>query len=222
MNSDLNEIPVEVFLWGAIGQTKLIRPVIEHYGSKLVAIFEDRMNLISPYEDIPIYYGWDAFMKWSKGRDKTRLGFCVSLNAPRGRERLELHDRLIDAGFNSVTLAHPSAMIEKGAMIGPGSQLMAGTVIGPEVRLGKCCIVNTKASVDHDGIIGDGAEISPGATLCGMVTVGENVWIGAGATILPGVKIGPDAIVGAGAVVNRDVAEKTTVVGVPAKPLTKK
>ncbi|MDV2996543.1 MAG: dTDP-3-amino-3,6-dideoxy-alpha-D-galactopyranose 3-N-acetyltransferase [Chroococcidiopsis sp. SAG 2025] len=41
--------------------------------------------------------------------------------------------------------------------------------------------------------------------------------IGSNATILPGVTIGENAIVGAGAVVTRDVPDRATVVGVPAR-----
>ncbi len=50
------------------------------------------------------------------------------------------------------------------------------------------------------------------------VSIGNNVWIGTGAIILPGVTIGDGAIVGAAAVVNTDVAPKSIVVGIPAKP----
>jgi maltose O-acetyltransferase len=49
------------------------------------------------------------------------------------------------------------------------------------------------------------------------VVIGRNVWIGAHAVILPGITIGDSAIIGAGAVVTRDVAPRTTVVGVPAR-----
>lgn len=53
------------------------------------------------------------------------------------------------------------------------------------------------------------------------VRIGENVWIGSGAIILPGVTIGDDAIIGAGSVVARDVAAGTTVIGNPARSVTK-
>ncbi len=49
------------------------------------------------------------------------------------------------------------------------------------------------------------------------IELGSDVWIGAGAIVLPGVHVGDGAIIGAGAVVARDVAPRTTVVGVPAR-----
>jgi acetyltransferase-like isoleucine patch superfamily enzyme len=96
---------------------------------------------------------------------------------------------------------------------------MAGSVIAPEVEIGQDCIVNTNATVDHESFLESGVEISPGATLCGLVRVGVNGWVGAGATVLPRIQIGSDATVGAGAVVTKNVERGQTVVGIPAKPL---
>ncbi len=222
MNDTLKTLPPEVFLCGAIGQAKHIRPIIEHYGSKLTAVFDERANLSSPFDDVPIYHGWDEFLNWMDKKDRSTMGFCIGFGAPRGRERLGLHEKLTQMGLQPVTVIHPSAIIAESAIIGTGSQVMAGSIIGPEAHLGTSCIINAKVNVDHDNILGDGVEIAPGATLCGVVTVGENTFIGAGATILPGIKIGQDAVVGAGSVVTKDVPEKTTVIGIPAKPMAKK
>ena len=49
--------------------------------------------------------------------------------------------------------------------------------------------------------------------------IGNRVFIGAGARVLGGITIGDDAVIGANAVVIRDVAEATTVVGIPARPV---
>jgi serine acetyltransferase len=59
------------------------------------------------------------------------------------------------------------------------------------------------------------------ALLHGLVEAGVAAWVCAGATVLPRIKIGADSRVGAGAVVTRDVPDGVTVVGIPARLLTK-
>jgi serine O-acetyltransferase len=49
--------------------------------------------------------------------------------------------------------------------------------------------------------------------------IGNNVEIMAGAIVIGGICIGDDARIGAGSVVTHDVAERVTVVGVPAHPI---
>jgi len=49
------------------------------------------------------------------------------------------------------------------------------------------------------------------------IEVGEDTTIGSGALILGGVTIGRETMIGAGAVVTADVADGSTVAGVPAR-----
>jgi acetyltransferase-like isoleucine patch superfamily enzyme len=51
------------------------------------------------------------------------------------------------------------------------------------------------------------------------VMIGDRVFIGAGAIVNMGVTIGDEAVVAAGAVVTSDVAPRTVVAGVPARPV---
>lgn len=51
------------------------------------------------------------------------------------------------------------------------------------------------------------------------VRIRRGAYIGACAILLPGVEIGEEAIVAAGAVVVKDVEPRTTVAGVPARPI---
>ena len=50
-------------------------------------------------------------------------------------------------------------------------------------------------------------------------SIGDWCHIGAGVIVAKGVTIGDHVVVGAGAFVNRDVAPRTVVVGVPARPI---
>jgi sugar O-acyltransferase (sialic acid O-acetyltransferase NeuD family) len=221
MDVEINKLPPKVILWGGTGQAKVVRPIVEYYGAKVVAVFDDTPNLKPPFSDIELYCGCEGFQKWIDSQRREELGFSITIGNPHGRVRLRLHDFLVKEGLTPITVVHPTAWIAENAIIGLGSQVMAGAIIGAEARVGRECIINTKASVDHEVVLEDGVEIAPGATLCGIVHVGTAAWICAGATILPRVNIGADAIVGAGAVVTRDIPAGVKVVGIPARPLLK-
>ena len=103
--------------------------------------------------------------------------------------------------------------------IGLGIQIMRGAIVQPGCRIGDFAVLNTGAQVDHDCILEDFVSIGPGAGLAGGVIARSGAFIGANATVLPRITIGRDAIVGAGAVVTRDVPDRTTVVGNPAREM---
>ena len=94
---------------------------------------------------------------------------------------------------------------------------MAGTVINPGSVIGRGCIINTCASVDHDCKLGDYVHVAVGAHLTGSVEIGDGTWIGAGAVINNNVAVCSGCMIGAGAVVVKDIAEVGIYIGVPAR-----
>lgn len=219
MKTHLNALPPKMILWGGTGQAKILRPMIEYYGSSVMAVIDDTPGLKSPFGDVEIYHGYKQLKPVIDGQNTHEIGFCIAIGNPHGDVRVRLHEFLIKEGLRPVTVAHPTAWIAENATVDSGCQLMAGAIINEEAVIGKECIINTNASVDHECILEDGVELSPAATLCGCIHVGMNSWIGAGATVLPRLKIGAGVIVGAGAVVTKDVPAGLTVIGVPAKPI---
>ncbi len=128
---------------------------------------------------------------------------------------------MADRSLVAATLIHADTTIGPWVTIGEGSVLSPGVRVTGNVRIGRHCQLHTGAIVSHDGVLHDFVTLSPSVTLCGGVTVGTRSTVFAGATVMPGVTIGSDAIVGAGALVNRDVEDGSTVVGVPARPLSR-
>jgi sugar O-acyltransferase (sialic acid O-acetyltransferase NeuD family) len=120
-----------------------------------------------------------------------------------------------DLGF--ATLVHPSAQIASGVEIGQGTAIMAGTVINPDARIGEFCILNTRASLDHDSVMADGSSLGPGVVTGGNVRIGELSAIGIGATLIHRISIGSHTVIGAASLVTGDIPDGVVAYGVPAK-----
>ncbi|WP_164668017.1 acetyltransferase [Virgibacillus doumboii] len=114
-------------------------------------------------------------------------------------------------------VVHPKAINAENNNLGEGTQIMAGAIIQPFVKIADNSIVNTSVSIDHDCSIGKHCHIAPGTILSGGVTVGNSTHIGVGATITQNVKIGSNVLIGAASLVLADVNTGSTVYGIPAK-----
>lgn len=131
--------------------------------------------------------------------------------------RRSLIDRFA-SGNQFVTLVAKSAIIAGGTSIGDGSAVMHGAIING-ATIGRNCIINTGAIIEHGVKLGENCLIGPGAIICGGVTVGNDVVIGAGATVRNGVMIASGAIIGMGAVVTSSIDIPGRYVGIPAAKL---
>lgn len=187
-----------VFILGTSG---LAREMVDlarlHFGS------QSRCELVSFEEEDRIVHGATAL-----------LGMGDPLTRSRVMTRLS-------SKLHFPAIRHPFAELSESSTIGQGTILTSGSVVTCDVALGDGVLLNLNATVGHDATVGSFTCVNPGAHISGSVTIGERCLIGAGAIILEGINVGSDARIGAGAVVTRDVAPGTTVVGVPAKLLSR-
>ena len=115
------------------------------------------------------------------------------------------------------TVAHPSARLARGVEVGAGTVVMAGSVLGPDVRVGEFCIVNTGACLDHDGVMEDFSSLGPGVVAGGNVRIGAGSAVSLGAHLIHGVAVGAHSVVGAGATVLKDIPDRVLAHGTPAR-----
>ena len=133
--------------------------------------------------------------------------------------REEFQEKLEAAGASIPVLVHPNAVIGAEVEFGAGTVVMAGVIINCCTKIGKGCIINTGATLDHDNTIEDYVHISPGANSAGTVKVGKSTWICSGSVISNNINICSGCIIGAGAVVVKDITEVGTYIGVPARQM---
>lgn len=203
-----------LILWGATGQSIMLEETLRNK-FHIEALFDNNLNVSSPFQNIPIYHSWNAFIKWSIEKELSKFSFMVAIGGKHGKVRLEIHNNLKEFGLIPISAIHASSYVSKDSLLGEGIQVLPNATINPRVKLGKSCIINTSASIDHECILGDGVHIGPGAKLAGCIQIGNYSFIGTNATILPGIEIGNNVIVGAGSVVTKDIPDGVVAYGNP-------
>ena len=103
-----------------------------------------------------------------------------------------------------------------------------GVVMGDNCKIRSHVFIPTGVTIEDDVFIGPGVIFTndkyprvSGEWKLRPIRVKKGASIGAGAVILPSVTIGENSIVGAGAIVTKNVPDKATVVGNPARVIVR-
>lgn len=108
------------------------------------------------------------------------------------------------------------------------TQIFTGIHINRKVKIGNGFIIHNFSSIQIDAqAIGDNFTINQGVTVDadwrrgGKPTIGNNVFLGSGAKVLGELTIGDNVVVAANALVTESIPDNCTVVGVPARIISR-
>jgi sugar O-acyltransferase (sialic acid O-acetyltransferase NeuD family) len=135
--------------------------------------------------------------------------------------RRSLAAKASDFGLKIINAIHPTVHLDSDVELGVGNVLCPGVIVITGTKIGNCVNLHTGATIDHDNLIADGANLGPGVHTAGRCRIDQDAFLGAGAVLIPDTHVGKAAVVGAGAVVVRNVAPGDKVVGVPARSTAK-
>lgn len=132
-------------------------------------------------------------------------------------ERERIYKNLKEIGFKLPPIISPYSVINEEVDIDDGSVVMDGVVVNTGTKVGKCCILNTNSTIEHDCMISDFTHISPGAVINGGVKIGKHCLIGAGASVRQYLSITDFCLIGAGASIVKNCDSSGIYVGVPGR-----
>lgn len=209
---------VRYAVWGSAGHAKVLAAMIGELGGRVAVLFDRNPQAKPSVPGATLYSGPGSLEAWLVNTpDAGTYRGLVAIGGTRGRDRADIAAALRAAGLAMPPLVHPRAFVCPTVKIGVGSQILALACAAADARIGEDCILNHRASIDHECVLGEGVHIAPGATLCGCVVVERFAFVGAGAVVLPRLRIGVGALIGAGAVVTSDVPPGAVVAGNPAR-----
>jgi sugar O-acyltransferase (sialic acid O-acetyltransferase NeuD family) len=149
--------------------------------------------------------------------DVVAIFIAIGDNAARQRVKEEVAGQFPNSEFPS--LVHPTASLSHFSTIANGAVLMAGAIVGVNSCVGRFCILNTSASINHDCVMEEYSSLAPAVATGGRVCIGTRSAVAIGATIKHGVKIGKDVVIGANSYVNKSVADNVVCYGTPASAI---
>ena len=148
----------------------------EEVGKKILST-----KVIGTDDDIPAYVDQAEFV--------ITVGFIKN-----PATRIELYNKVKDAGGQLATVIASTAYVSKYAEIGEGTVVLHQAFLNAGAKVGKNVILNTAINIEHDAVIGDHCHISTGTMVNGGADIAEGTFIGSQSVVNQGVKINWGAI----------------------------
>lgn len=210
---------MKILLWGGRSKARIIMDMISdlYVDSSIIGIFDKTLKEL-PFNSSVKLYSDKSDLEFLC---KEATHFVVCIGGEHGFARFMTSERLKEKGLRPVDLVSKHGLLDKLDYCGEGIQVMPGAIAHKFTSIGRYCILNTNATVDHECKLGDGVHVMGGASIAGRVEIGDFSTIGTNATILPNIIIGKNVFVGAGAVATRDIQDNSVVAGVPARHIKK-
>lgn len=145
--------------------------------------------------------------------------FVVAVGASKIRKRIVENLKDMNPNIKFGILIDPSVEKSEFVTIGEGTIICAHTIITVNIEIGSHVIINLDCTVGHDAKLKDYVTLYPSVNVSGITNIGAVVEMGTGAQIIQGKNVGDYSIIGAGAVVVKNIPDKCTAVGNPAKPI---
>ena len=119
------------------------------------------------------------------------------------RSRESMFQRLQRMGYSIETYVHPDARIYTESPLGEGCVVLPCAVIEPGAQLGANSVVWSNVTLAHHCSVSENCWIASGAVISGHARIQRNTFVGVNATVVNEVEVGEYNIIGGGALITR-------------------
>lgn len=202
----------DLIIIGAGGYAKSVMDSVDHMNFRMVGYLDD----IKPKGTMHIGY---PVLGSSIECIEHPENYVYFIAIGNNRKRKNWFDKVKEYNLSLINVIDKSALVSRAASLGEGCFIGKLAILNHGCVVGDNCVINTRALLEHGCHIDSHVNISTNASLNGDVVCREGSFVGSGSVINGQLTVGEWSLVGSGAVVVKDVLPRTTVVGVPAKPV---
>ena len=218
---------MDIVIYGSGGFGREVLQVVEEINAadERCSLSPSAFNVLGFLDDDPAKVGSTIAGQPVLGgeewvRANPSVGVVLGPGSPRVKKSIV--DRLRPLGVRFPTVAHPTTIVGRNAVVGEGCIFCSRNVLTVDLVVGSFVTVNIGCTITHDDVVGDFVTMAPYCNISGNVQIGEGTDLGTNVLAIPGVRVGSWSILGAGAVVTKDLPDHVTAVGVPAKVISQR
>lgn len=162
-----------ILIIGAGGHARSCMDVIELENKFKIAGFIDNKNIDTLKYPI---LGNDDDLKTLFKKYKFA---CIGIGQIKDVDvRMNIFDKLLSIGFSLPVIISPLAYVSALSKIDIGTIVMHQALVNINVKIGKACIINSKALIEHDAIVEDFCHISTASVVNGECIVKKCSFLG--------------------------------------------
>jgi len=177
----------KILLIGGGGHCKSVIDVIEQEDRYTIAGIIDKKELIGQK-----VFGYEVIASDDELESLHKLYTNAVITVGHIKSnavRVKLFEQLKTVGYTLPIIVSPLAYVSKHSTLGEGTVVMHQALVNAGVRVGKNCIINSKALLEHDSTIEDNCHISTAGVINGGVLVKEDTFFGSNASSKEGIEI---------------------------------
>ena len=209
---------------------KLILYGASNFGDEIVQLFRDvnknsektKWEIVGFLDDNFDVIGKDrngvkviGNKNWLKNNHQSDYYYVCCIGNAKTKSKIVDHLNSFKVKYASAI--HPTVVISEYSKVGDGTVITAGNIITTNVLIKNHIIINLSCTIGHKSVIEDYCTINPAVNISGDTILHEGAYIGTNATILEKISIGRYSIIGGGALVNKNIPDNVTAVGIPVR-----
>lgn len=204
-------------IFGASGQGKEVREIADYQNaitkrwSKLIFIDDNKPE--GGFMGLEMVQLNTAIEKYKE------IEFVIAVGEPKIKKKI--YDRLLSLSCELGSVVSPDSQVSPYCKLGKGLVIKRGAIISADAEIGDNTTIQSYACIGHDVVIGKHCQISTHVDIGGQTAIGDCVFVGLNVPVRELLTIGDNAIISAGAVVLKNVGANVTVMGNPARVVSR-